>query len=226
MRVNSTRLFCVLIGALVVAPACAEAQQRTKARRQQTIEIRGQVPTPQVVTVRPREVPTLSRQMFAPNFYDRSFWGSILPGYQVVAMRDVREHAPLDSAPRPVAAGVAPAVLPENVVPQPSAQAAPPAAAAAGVPAAPAAGERAAGDTAARVGVQNAAPAAAPSGGAAAPTTPAVKSPADSARAAEIEAIKEELRARRKRLDSLEKEVEKMGKEKNPPKTASDSTQQ
>ena len=71
---------------LVLAPLAAEAQQPTR-RRQQTIEIRGQVPTPQVVTVRPREVPAYSRQVISPNFYDRNFWPSILPGYQLVTQR-------------------------------------------------------------------------------------------------------------------------------------------
>jgi hypothetical protein len=79
----------VLIGCaagLTLAPLAAEAQQPTR-RRQQTIEIRGQVPTPQVVTVRPREVPAYSRQVISPNFYDRNFWPSILPGYQLVTQR-------------------------------------------------------------------------------------------------------------------------------------------
>ena len=85
-------------GALVVAlaavlPAMVEAQQkpqqpaRRPARRQAAIEIRGQVPTPQVVTVRPREVPQYSRQVLVPNFYDHDFWQSLLPAYQFVPQR-------------------------------------------------------------------------------------------------------------------------------------------
>ena len=76
-------------GAALLAPASAEAQQPTRppARRQPTIEIRGQVPTPQVVTVRPREVPVYSRQVLVPEFYDRDFWQAILPGYQMVSRR-------------------------------------------------------------------------------------------------------------------------------------------
>jgi hypothetical protein len=61
------------------------------------IEIRGQVPTPQVVTVRPREVPNYSRQVLVPNFYNHDFWQSILPGYQVVPRRAIQGNRALDS---------------------------------------------------------------------------------------------------------------------------------
>jgi len=97
----------VLIGCaagLALAPLAAEAQQPTR-RRQQTIEIRGQVPTPQVVTVRPREVPAYSRQVISPNFYDRNFWPSILPGYQLVTQRMLTGRPPGDTTGR----GAAPA---------------------------------------------------------------------------------------------------------------------
>ncbi|GAC1688361.1 MAG: hypothetical protein NVS9B3_06940 [Gemmatimonadaceae bacterium] len=91
----STRVRWVILTAAVLLPAFAGAQQgRTGAggrrpvrRRQAAIEIRGQVPTPQVVTVRPREVPTYSRQVLVPNFYDHDFWPAILPGYELVPRR-------------------------------------------------------------------------------------------------------------------------------------------
>ena len=54
-------------------------------RRQETIEIRGQVPTPQVVTVRPREAPAYSRSVLVPAFFDHDFWPSILPPLQIVS---------------------------------------------------------------------------------------------------------------------------------------------
>ena len=54
-------------------------------RRGETIEIRGQVPTPQVVTVRPREAPAYTRRVLVPTFLDRSFWPSILPPLQLVS---------------------------------------------------------------------------------------------------------------------------------------------
>jgi hypothetical protein len=93
------------MAALTVAVAmtvsvAAQAQQPTQApvrRRQAPIEIRGQVPTPQVVTVRPREVPAYSRQVLVPNFYDHDFWPSILPGYQLVRKRQITGALPIDS---------------------------------------------------------------------------------------------------------------------------------
>ena len=94
-----------MMAALTVAAAMAVsvsagAQQPTQApvkRRQAPIEIRGQVPTPQVVTVRPREVPAYSRQVLVPNFYDHDFWPSILPGYRLVRRRQITGALPIDS---------------------------------------------------------------------------------------------------------------------------------
>ena len=85
--------------ARLLVPATSEAQQPTR-RRAQTIEIRGQVPTPQVVTVRPREVPAYSRNVISPNFFDRDFWPSIVPGYQLVAQQVITGAVPVgaDSA--------------------------------------------------------------------------------------------------------------------------------
>ena len=97
-----TTMVMALIGGAMLVPAIAEAQQTTPPvrRRQAPIEIRGQVPTPQVVTVRPREVPAYSRQVLVPNFYDHDFWPSILPAYRLVPMRQVTGAVPLDSATR------------------------------------------------------------------------------------------------------------------------------
>jgi len=93
--------FVVAAGALML-PAAARAQDSSSKqpvkRRQQPIEIRGQVPTPQVVTVRPREVPTYSRQVLYPRFYDHDFWPSILPAYTLVTKRQVTGMVPIDSA--------------------------------------------------------------------------------------------------------------------------------
>ncbi|HET7457138.1 MAG TPA: hypothetical protein VFJ74_05765 [Gemmatimonadaceae bacterium] len=102
----------VLALALAVAPASASAQQRdttrrrpspttqrpTTGRRSAPIEIRGTVPTPQVVTVRPRETPTYDRRVLVPNFYDHDFWASsILPGYQIVQRRALTGALPGDT---------------------------------------------------------------------------------------------------------------------------------
>ena len=90
----------LMVAAAVCLPAMAHAQNTKPPvkRRQAPIEIRGQVPTPQVVTVRPREVPTYSRQVLYPRFYDHDFWPSILPAYKLVPMRQVTGMVPLDSA--------------------------------------------------------------------------------------------------------------------------------
>lgn len=80
-----TRVLAALFVTAALIPAVAEAQRAP--RRQQSIEIIGQVPTPQVVTVRPREVPAYDRRVLVPTFYDHDFWQSILPGYLVVRER-------------------------------------------------------------------------------------------------------------------------------------------
>jgi hypothetical protein len=74
------------------AASAVQAQQPTQPpartgtpRRQATIEIRGQVPTPQVVTVRPRETPAYSRRVLVPTFLDHDFWPSILPPLEIVS---------------------------------------------------------------------------------------------------------------------------------------------
>ena len=88
-----------LLAAGIAGAADAGAQQGTRrpTRRQQPIEIRGQVPTPQVVTVRPREVPQYNRRFLVPNFYDHDFWPAILPGYQLVSRRLITGNLRLDS---------------------------------------------------------------------------------------------------------------------------------
>ena len=61
------------------APPAAGPPARQRA---QPIEIRGQVPTPQVVTVRPRQIPEFNRQVLVPAFYDRQFWEGLLAPYE------------------------------------------------------------------------------------------------------------------------------------------------
>jgi hypothetical protein len=78
----------VLLAALILDAPAASAQRRP-TRRQPTIEIHGTVPTPQVVTVRPREVPSYSRQVLVPRFYDHDFWPDIQEGYAILAPRTV-----------------------------------------------------------------------------------------------------------------------------------------
>lgn len=105
-----TRPFRALGVALLALPAVTEVTAAQGRPRQPTIEIRGQVPTPQVVTVRPRETPQFPRSVLVPLFYDRTFWPTILPAYALVPMRQITGSMPADTTPQPVAAVGVPAV--------------------------------------------------------------------------------------------------------------------
>src|SRR5688500_191025 len=124
-----TRLTILAVVALAaVAPATAEAQR--PARRQQSIALVGQVPTPQVVTVRPCEMPQYDRRVLVPTFYDHDFWQSILPGYLVVRQRMITGTVPIDSmAARRDSTGVVPptGVQPTTTTPPPAGAPPPPA---------------------------------------------------------------------------------------------------
>ncbi len=131
---------------------CASVAPSTLAAQAgQTIVIRAQVPTPQVITVRPRTVPEYSREVLGSEQRQRSFWGSLLPAYQLVTQRQIDGRDPLDSAVAALVAGAPPAAEAEP-------------------------GE---------------VPGAMDSG----------------ARAAEIEAVRQEIAERRARLDSLERAI-------------------
>jgi hypothetical protein len=123
------------------------------------------VPTPQVVTVRPREMPQYDRRVLVPTFYDHDFWQSILPGYLVVRQRTITGAVPGDttSAARRDSTGVVPPAgaqpattnpPPAGTTPPPTG-ATPPPAAATGQPAArpaqPPAGSPPPGDAARQV---------------------------------------------------------------------------
>ncbi|MGH7632561.1 MAG: hypothetical protein ACRENC_02440, partial [Gemmatimonadaceae bacterium] len=72
-RMGNWRTGLVLATAIALTvPLGAAAQQPKKARTGETIIIHGQVPTPQVVTVRPRAVPEYSRQILGPELYGQS----------------------------------------------------------------------------------------------------------------------------------------------------------
>lgn len=95
-----------------VSPLAAQQQAappKKAPKAGQTIVIRGQVPTPQVVTVRPREVPVYDRQVLGAANGIGSFWSSAMPGYRILSRSQVTGKAPTDSAaPAVVAGGVAP----------------------------------------------------------------------------------------------------------------------
>lgn len=81
-------------------PTPQRPAQRTQPRRQETIEIRGRVPTPQVVTVRPREAPAYSRRVLVPAFFDRDFWPSIVPPLQIMSSAGGPTRADSGTSPR------------------------------------------------------------------------------------------------------------------------------
>ena len=78
------RITLATLAALALVAASARAQDPARRTGNCTIEIRGQVPTPQVVTVRPREAPQFDRNVLVPDFYNRDFLGLATVGYQLV----------------------------------------------------------------------------------------------------------------------------------------------
>lgn len=77
------------VAALALVAGSAAAQDPPRRTGNRTIEIRGQVPTPQVVTVRPREAPQFDRNVLVPDFYNRDFLGLATVGYQLVPRRAI-----------------------------------------------------------------------------------------------------------------------------------------
>ncbi len=98
----------------MTAVAVMAAGRPADAQRQ-TIEIRGQVPTPQIVTVRPREVAEFPVQVLVPAFYDHQFWPMILPAYQIVQRREVLGGTTTDTMPAvaPIPVAGTPQLVPE-----------------------------------------------------------------------------------------------------------------
>ena len=221
-------------GVLLVAASRAEAQQKAPPpKKGQAIEIRGQVPTPQVVTVRPREVPTYDRQLLAPAF-DNGTGSTASPGgVQLVPESQVRGTTALDTLPAGIAReGGVPTVGPLAVHRDSMRNARDTAVTRAGASTAEIeamrhelAVRRARLDSLQRV---LDAQAQVPVDLGKAPVQVRRMSAADSAaRAQEIESIRRELEYRRQRLDSLQREVRSMGRTRRPapPKKATtDST--
>lgn len=115
-----------VVALLLGSAAAAGAQQPTKPtprpatpRRQETIEIRGQVPTPQVVTVRPREAPAYSRRVLVPTFLDHDFWPSILPPLEIVSNPRPRADSTARSAADSASRGRSPQRPPSGTPPAP-----------------------------------------------------------------------------------------------------------
>jgi len=231
----------VLIGGvMLVASSRLNAQQKgPPPKKGQSIEIRGQVPTPQVVTVRPREVPTYDRQLLAPAFYNGTGSTASTGAVQLVPESQVRGTTALDTTPAIMAhEGGVPTVGPLAVHPDSMRNARDTAATRAAATRAGAstaeieamrhelAVRRARLDSLQRMlNLRMQTPVAL---GKEPPAPVQRMSAADSiARVQEIESIRKELEYRKERLDSLRREVNKMGRggRSAPPKTTTtDST--
>lgn len=111
------RIFAAGLTAIVIGAAQAAAQQQAAPPKKppkagQTIIIRGQVPTPQVVTVRPRETPVYDRQVLGAENGAASFWSSAMPGYRLLSRSQVTGKAPSDAASPATVAGAGAAAAP------------------------------------------------------------------------------------------------------------------
>lgn len=227
----------VLMGVVMIGAASTlSAQQKgPPPKKGQAIEIRGQVPTPQVVTVRPREVPTYDRQLLAPAFYNGTGSTTSQAAVQLVPESQVRGTTALDTLPAGMAhEGGVPTVGPLAVHPDSMRNVRDTAATRAGASTAEIeamrhelAVRRARLDSLQRIlNLQMQSPV----GLGKAPSEPVKRmSAADSAaRVQEIESIRRELEYRKQRLDSLRREVAKMGRGGRPvplkKKTTTDST--
>ncbi len=106
-------LWTVIACSALMIPGLGHAQAQG-ARQAEVIEIRGQVPTPQVVTVRPRAVPSFApdaRVARALEPSGDSLWT------RPAMTRGVLAEVPLDSAPPVIAAGAPPPIVPPDPAP-------------------------------------------------------------------------------------------------------------
>jgi hypothetical protein len=225
----------LLGGALLVATSRADAQQKgPPPKKGQAIEIRGQVPTPQVVTVRPREVPTYDRQLLAPAFYNGTGSTASTGGVQLVSESQVRGTTALDTIPPGMAReGGVPTVGPLAVHRDSTRNARDTAATRAGASTAEIeamrhelAVRRARLDSLQRM-LNARMQTPVDLGKAPSPPVKRMSSADSAARAQEIESIRRELEYRKQRLDSLQREVRSMGRTRRPAppkKTTTDST--
>ena len=213
----------------LLAPARLHAQQKgPPPKRGQAIEIRGQVPTPQVVTVRPREVPAYDRQILSPAFYNGPGTMASAGGVQLVPESQVRGTTALDTlpvgiareggAPAPSVAGLAPLQVKADSTR--NAQSA--AVARAGASAAEIesmrrelAVRRARLDSLRRA-LNESMQTPVDLGKMPAPAVRRMSAADSAARAQEIESIRRELEYRRQRLDSLQRVVRAMGRARKP----------
>lgn len=138
MTIARALLVVALLGVFVPSDA---AGQVPAPRQGEVIEIRGQVPTPQVVTVRPRLLPSFQPDARVSRTYDLSGQAPRMSPSPVLGV--LLGEPPLDEAPDIVAPGPPPAIVRGDSV------AADDTAAAAGPPGDPAARPLTAADSAA-----------------------------------------------------------------------------
>jgi hypothetical protein len=234
-----TRMRLIGLVALAAAPAVlAQGQQPApkKPTTGQAIEIRGQAPTPQVVTVRPREVPAYTPVSLPGAVMASSSWPSVTAAYSITQADQLAGRLPLDTS----AAGIARGGAMVGGVIVAGAAAKPGAANAAASVGAPVAGastaeieamrrelamRKARLDSLQRALHENEARQStlgpAPTGQRAAPRMSAADS---AARADEIKAIRRELEYRLQRLDSLQREVNTLGQPRKAAPAKSDTT--
>lgn len=234
-RTGTVAALAAVLAALAAGAATARAQQAPpkKTTTGQTIEIRGQAPTPQVVTVRPREVPVYKAAALPGAVMASGAWPSVTAGYAITPSNQLAGRLPIDTSSAGLARGGA---MLGGVAVAGAASGA--AAAGAGAPGAATPGGSAAEIEAMRQelkmrrarldsleralhenGARQSALGAPPPGGA--PRSSATDA---AARAAEIDAIRRELNYRMQRLDSLQREVNTLGRAKTLPPVKSDTT--
>jgi hypothetical protein len=220
----------VLIGgALLVAASRADAQQKgPPPKKGQAIEIRGQVPTPQVVTVRPREVPVYDRHLLTPAFYSGTGNTGSSDAVQLVPESQVRGTTELDTLVKSVASTAATLSFPSaHADSMRRVTSAPTQVGASSIEIEAMRHELALRRS--RLDSLQRAQNARLQADVELQSPPAKRrSAADSAaRAQEIESIRRELEYRRQRLDSLQREVRSMGRSRRPAPsktTTTDST--
>lgn len=229
LRPSALAVSCGLAAAIAAGATTAAAQQQAAPakppRAGQTIVIHGQVPTPQVVTVRPREVPAYDRQALGAAAERGSFWSSAMPGYELLSRSQVTGRAMVDSATaRQMAAGGAGVNAPAG--------------AAVGTPAADLqartqemeairrelAQRRARLDSLERAERATTALGQTADSTGAAAARPRMSAADSAARAAEIAALMKELEYRKARLDSLQAVVQSLGRPRDSTSTRPDST--
>jgi hypothetical protein len=217
----------VIAVACMFAPALAAQGQQPAPKKPgtgQPIEIRGQAPTPQVVTVRPREVPTYKPASLPGAVMGSGSWPSVTAGYTITQTDQLAGRLPLDTS----AAGIARGGQMVGGVAVASAAAHP--GGAAGTSAteieqmrAELAMHKARLDSLQKALHEDDMKKA--SAGAAAAAGPGKTASDSAARADEIKAIRKELQYRMQRLDSLQKEVNTLGqKPKKAAPAKSDTT--